>query len=152
MELALELHQGKELARVFKKAPEIARVEYKKSLERVAAHVTREAQRRAPVGKHKGGGNLRQSIKYAPLGQSAFIVQVNAKYGIYVEKGTKPHVIVPRRKKALAFTVGGKKVVTKRVNHPGTKAQPFFEPAVNATGRYANNEMNNAMKRVLKRL
>lgn len=68
--------------------------------------------------------------------------------GAFLEFGTRPHVIVPRRAKVLRFpahgvktTLGGR--VTKgaarklgnaayrfsrRVRHPGTKPQPFMVP------------------------
>ena len=41
---------------------------------------------------------------------------------------TKPHVILPRRKKALAFQMAGKSVFAKRVNHPGSvfPARPYM--------------------------
>lgn len=63
-------------------------------------------------------------------------------YG-YVDKGTKPHVIVPRRGRALRFAAGGRPkttpgritsgagakggvvVIRPRVDHPGTKARDF---------------------------
>lgn len=60
---------------------------------------------------------------------------------IFLEKGTRPHVIVPRNKKVLRFAPAGsrrlsgaprkgaKMIFTKRVNHPGTKAYPFLGPA-----------------------
>lgn len=51
-------------------------------------------------------------------------------YGPIVERGSGPRVIVPTRKKALAFTVGGQTIFAKRVNHPGTKAHPFLVPAL----------------------
>lgn len=138
--------------RTFNRAPAVASSEYRKSLERIAAKVTSEAQKLSPVGKHKGGGNLRQSIRYTPYGSSAFMVRVNANYGAHVEYGTKPHVITPKTKKALAFMSGGNAIVTKRVNHPGTKAQPFFRPAIKIAEDYANTEMKYAMDRVIKQI
>lgn len=63
-------------------------------------------------------------------------------YG-YVDRGTVPHIIRPRRAKALAFNVGGMPktrtnvigssagsagsgpVFSKEVHHPGTKARDF---------------------------
>lgn len=42
---------------------------------------------------------------------------------IYQDRGTKPHVITPRRKRALSWP-GGRHPV-KRVNHPGNPAQDF---------------------------
>lgn len=41
----------------------------------------------------------------------------------YVSLGTKRHTIVPVQANALRFTAGGKIIFTKRVNHPGSKAQ-----------------------------
>jgi len=51
-------------------------------------------------------------------------------HAIYVHQGTKAHVIRPKGGGVLAFMVGGKMVFTKRVNHPGTKANPFYERAL----------------------
>lgn len=152
MELTLTLQNAAQLQRTFLKAPSVARVEYAKSLERIAVTVVSESQKLAPVGKYKGGGNLRQSIRYYPYGSSAFMVRVNANYGRYVEEGTRPHVIVPRTAKSLAFQKNGKWIFSKRVNHPGTKAQPYFAPAIKTAGTFANKEMSRAMDRVLNSL
>lgn len=61
----------------------------------------------------------------------------------YVDQGTKPHIITPKRAKVLAFGAGGTpktqpgvigsrsgsrgstKVFTQRVQHPGTQARDF---------------------------
>lgn len=50
--------------------------------------------------------------------------------GLYMEEGTAPHVIRPKNKKALRFTVGGSTIFAKSVNHPGIKARPIVEPTV----------------------
>lgn len=49
---------------------------------------------------------------------------------IYVSKGTRPHVIMPSGKKALRFSMGGETVFAMRVNHPGTKPDPFMIKAM----------------------
>lgn len=49
-------------------------------------------------------------------------------YGILLEKGTKPHEIRPKTKKAL-FWPGASHPV-KRVKHPGTKAYAVVGPTV----------------------
>lgn len=46
-------------------------------------------------------------------------------YWIPVEYGSLPHEITPKNKKALAFKKGGKKIVVKKVMHPGN-APTFF--------------------------
>jgi hypothetical protein len=40
--------------------------------------------------------------------------------------GSRPHVITPRRRKALRFTVGGQVVFRTRVMHPGTTGTRFL--------------------------
>jgi len=44
-------------------------------------------------------------------------------------EGTKPYVIVPRSKKVLRFAVNKEFVFSKRVRHPGIKADPFLYTA-----------------------
>ncbi len=48
-----------------------------------------------------------------------------ASYAPYVEFGTKPHVILPKEKKALYWPGAAHPV--RSVNHPGTKPNPFLE-------------------------
>lgn len=56
-----------------------------------------------------------------------------ANYGGYVEFGTKPHTIRPKTPGGvLVFKMNGRTVYTKKVRHPGTKAQPFVRPAFEA--------------------
>lgn len=101
-------------------------------------------------------GRLRQSIRTREFaGGLAGKVVTNVVYASAVEFGTKPHVIVPRRAKALRWIGQAGSRVTdrkalfvsartgrlttskanaraqfaKRVNHPGTKAQPYMRPA-----------------------
>lgn len=67
-------------------------------------------------------------------------------YGEIVEKGSRPHVIRPKWKKALAFIPGGgpgrttwaqrlgsgDTVFAKSVRHPGTKPRRFVERTANS--------------------
>lgn len=84
-------------------------------------------------------GNLARSIAPGAVGQESAKVEATANYAAYVEHGTKPHTIVPKNKKALAW--GGERRLSgrlrsgatathfaKKVNHPGTKAQPYLVP------------------------
>lgn len=49
------------------------------------------------------------------------------KYARWIEEGTRPHVILPRNKKALYWKGAAHPV--RMVNHPGTKARPYLIPA-----------------------
>ena len=151
MVLSITLENADKLLATFAKAPAIAMEEYGKSLLAIALKVVSEAQHNSPVGKYMGGGNLRQSIKYRPYG-TGYVVWVNAQYGVFVDQGTKPHVILPRIKKVLAFQKDGRWIFAKRVNHPGTKATYFFTKAVEAGQTFGNAEMTSAMERVLNRI
>ena len=48
--------------------------------------------------------------------------------------GTAPHVIEARNAQALRFSVGGQTRFARRVNHPGTKPDPFLDAAADAAG------------------
>ena len=81
-----------------------------------------EATKEAPVVE----GRLRGNISVLPknrkgersVGNTALI-----DYAKYVYYGTKPHVILPKKKKALKTPYG----TFKKVNHPGTKANPYLD-------------------------
>jgi len=55
-----------------------------------------------------------------------------ARYLPYVHEGTSPHIIVPRRRKALCFWKREEQdwKVRKMVYHPGAPAQPFIKRAI----------------------
>lgn len=76
-------------------------------------------------------GNLGRSIKEGPvITEGPFkvtgSVSADAPYAAFVHQGTQPHVIRPRTKKALRFTMDGREVFAKSVNHPGTRPRPFL--------------------------
>jgi hypothetical protein len=61
------------------------------------------------------------------------IVSAGAGYAVFVELGTKPHVIKPKYRKALRFPVPGGFAFSKGVKHPGTRARYFLKGAVDKT-------------------
>lgn len=94
-------------------------------------------------------GNLARTIRVAEVDEHAQRIRVTAGgtsqvgYAAAVEFGTRPHVIVPRTKKALAW--GGARRLSgslrsgasatnfaRRVNHPGTRARPYLRPGAEA--------------------
>lgn len=48
-------------------------------------------------------------------------------YAIYLEEGTKAHIISPKRGDRLLWKQDGKTVAARYVYHPGTKAYKIFE-------------------------
>lgn len=98
---------------------------------RLERRIVNNASQRAPVDT----GNLRRMITADPITVSASGDQVfggvtsRANYSLWVHEGTAPHIIRPRHAKALRFTVGGRVVFARYVNHPGTRARPFLRNA-----------------------
>ena len=86
-----------------------------------------------PVDK----GDLRAAIGYTcKLGKKGSIslsgnadgvVGVDKEHAPHVEFGTRPHVITIKSARVLTDR---KTFFGTRVNHPGTKAQPFVRPAI----------------------
>lgn len=60
-------------------------------------------------------------------------VTTDVLYAPFVAFGTLPHVIVPRNAQALRFVVNGQVVFARRVNHPGTPANLFWQRSIEAT-------------------
>lgn len=90
-------------------------------------------------------GNLGRTIRPGRITETTGEVVAGGRlkvgYAEAVEKGTRPHVIRPRNKKALAW--GGKRRLSGTlrtgekatnfamvVNHPGTRAYPFLLPGL----------------------
>lgn len=47
-------------------------------------------------------------------------------YAQIVSSGSRPHIIQARTAKALRFVVAGQVVYTRRVQHPGTRPNPYL--------------------------
>lgn len=80
-------------------------------------------------------GALKEGIRIISRPGYRFIGPDHAKteYDIFVEKGTKPHMISAKPGSVLAFKVGGKQVFARTVRHPGTRPNPF---AANSARRW----------------
>lgn len=111
-------------------APKIQKNVQRTALRAGAAVYLREVQQRIPVAS----GQLRASARITSRAQGASVsasVKVGnavAWYAHLVEFRTRAHVIRSAPGGALRF--GG--VATQRVDHPGTRAQPFMRPAADA--------------------
>ena len=108
-----------------------------KLLRTIALSAVREQKILAP----RKTGNLARTIHLGAVTPSRAETIASADYAVHVEQGTRPHVIRPRNRKALRWAAdagsarlsgaprkGGRVRFAKRVQHPGTKAQPFMIP------------------------
>lgn len=80
-----------------------------------------------PIGKGAGSSRLKGATDYT-VKDGNLRIGNNVEYAIFVEKDTKPHIIRPKKAKALYWKGAGHP--RKIVHHPGTKAQPFLEPLI----------------------
>ena len=93
-----------------------------------ANYIKAEMESRVPVDTR----NLHDSIGIVVTSNSVKIGPdvSKAPYALYVELGTKKHVIEPKNKGGvLRFTIGNRVIYATKVNHPGTKAQPYILPS-----------------------
>ncbi len=110
--------------------------EYNQPIERfldlAAILLQTEAEKEAPrsnknpFDNKRGNQDLARDIQVFPTRRKGERVVGNSsiiKYAKFVYYGTKPHVILPKKKKALKTPYG----TFKKVNHPGTKANPYLD-------------------------
>lgn len=115
----------------------------------VAAAITNselQVQRLARMKAPHVTGTLQRSILVEGTAMNGK-VSVNVPYGIYVEKGTAPHDIYPKAKKALFWK--GALNPYAHVYHPGSKAKPFFEPAVIESLGYIREQFQAVITRIM---
>jgi HK97 gp10 family phage protein len=119
------------LAEALRQAAQQSGVTTQQVLVQSANHILAEMEAKVPVRS----GNLRRSLRIE-VGADKVTIGPDAEqapYGGYVEFGTRAHDIVPRKPGGvLVFTVGGTKVFTRKVRHPGTRPQPYVVPAFEA--------------------
>lgn len=80
----------------------------------------------------KDHGKLQGSWRSKKESNLAYMVYTAVKYALFLHKGTKPHVIRPKTKKALKVSRYG---IFKKVNHPGTKPNPFIKQSIDDTAK-----------------
>lgn len=115
----------------------------KKEAGQRVARTVRQTLNRARVLSPWDSGNLRghhePSIRHeAAKRRVVGRVTARTNYAAFVHDGTPPHVIRPKPSRrradgkptALKFKVGGRTVIVRKVNHPGTKARPWLATAL----------------------
>lgn len=70
-------------------------------------------------------GRIKNSIFWSFDGKGAQVGSYSPR-ALYVDQGTRSHLIRIKHKKILSFISGNKRILTKKVNHPGSTAYPFF--------------------------
>lgn len=105
-----------------------------------------EAQRGA--GRHNKTGALFQSLfnRAIPGGREVGHDGQRAPHAIFVQLGTRPHVIRPKNKKALRWASGGKFFFAGKVNHPGYRGDAYLINAATLAVRQFSSILDAALK------
>lgn len=147
--ISIKLTNAKQIQDKLRKMPMEMTKQLDTAVRRTLALVQNNTMREAPVNKQSGGGNLRQSITTTVTGVASGKLTVESSYGVFVHEGTAPHTIRPSNKKALANTRMGK-MFGKKVEHPGTKANPFLARAVENSADEVQKYFQEAVEKVAK--
>jgi len=146
--ITVTIKNADEIREAFRQAPLKILSNLNTAINRIIIKVENSAKRNAPVNKSYGGGNLRQSIRSQMTGQLHGMVTVGAEYGIYVHEGTRPHEIRVVTKKVLANKRTGQ-IFGTLVRHPGTKAQPFLQQAIDENKGFIETEFEKVVENIL---
>lgn len=80
-------------------------------------------------------GELRGSLDLLDRGAFKMRLTTRAPHALFIEGGTRPHIIEARNAQFLRFEVGGVVHFRRRVKHPGTQPRPFMANARMAGGQ-----------------
>ena len=96
-------------------------------------------------------GKMSASVQYTPS-EMGGKVTASAKHAKFLDEGTKPHRILPRRAKMLRFVSrSGSIVFARGVNHPGTKAINFSGKESEFVSVAFEDRMDRAAEEVVRR-
>lgn len=119
--MTIKLDRAK-LADAVRSSPEFRQLtrEIERKTVRAAIHLADEKVKRQ-TGDY--AGNFETTI--TPSHTTATLVRLRLfntkRHAVFIEEGTRPHIIRPRVARVLAFDVGGRRVFAKVVHHPGTQ-------------------------------
>ena len=98
--------------------------------------VANQAKLNAPVDTGHLRASITQSVTVSGLHVTGRVGSP-VSYALDVHEGTRPHVILPRNRKALRFTSRrGALVFALRVMHPGTSGRPFLRDALRRAAEF----------------
>jgi hypothetical protein len=86
-------------------------------------------------------GEMQSQTRVLPAGPYRLNVAIETPYASYVRDGTAPHEIVARNASALRFEVSGSVLFRKRVQHPGTRPDPWYKDAIEGFPQTVSDEI-----------
>ncbi len=139
-----------EIQRAIRMAPMMTVKEVSKAVNKSIITVHSQATKEAPANKQIGqGARLRGSFRHQMTSILRGEVWSIAPYALFVHEGTRPHPIAVVNKKVLANKRMGQ-FFGKRVQHPGTRPNPFMQRAIENSKSKINEFFKVAMVNVVK--
>lgn len=86
-------------------------------------------------------GRMQSETRVFPRGPFAVEVVVETDYASFVRDGTPPHVIEAKNRKTLRWESNGAVFFRRRVNHPGTQPNDWYDRAVGRMGEFTEAEL-----------
>lgn len=121
-------------------------IELDHQLDRVSRRLTDRVRTELVRAAPKKTGELRRSITVKSqrrIDGIALIVGIRVVQAATTEFGARPHIIRPRKAKALRFIGrGGKVVFASIVHHPGNKPMPWIFPSLRNFDKWAQQELD----------
>jgi hypothetical protein len=114
-----------------------------KGINEASDFAIQQLQQDAPIRT----GFLRSSFNKILFGTTARIYSI-ASYVMIVERGSRPHIIMPNKAKALHFMVGHEEVFAKSVRHPGTRGRFFIARTIDIVSRQAPKILSKQLSNV----
>ena len=109
-------------------------------------NIEKDAKQNLDANGNVDTGRLKGSITTNIIGQFNGEVGTNVKYAEIIESGSRPHII---NGNPYLYWEGAEHPV-KQVNHPGTKAYPYMEPAAIKNEKKFNKDLEKLTKEILK--
>jgi HK97 gp10 family phage protein len=153
----IEIQGLDKLMAIAEKYPNISEKHINKAINRSLIRIQDQAKKNAPSGDTQ---QLRQNWKIF-MGRFAGSLESGAKnrgysYGLAVEFGTKPHYMPVKNNPMFQLWATRRGLnpyaVARSIAKKGTKAKPFFQPAIDSQQKNVDNEFNKAMDNILKEI
>lgn len=152
--MKIEINGLNELLKIAEKFPSVSEKHINFAIQRSLIRIQDGAKRNAPFGT---SGQLRNNWDIS-TGRFTGALKSNAQsngfyYGSAVEFGTRPHF-----PPVSALNMWAKKkginpyVLARSISRKGTKANPFFQSAIDSQQDNVNKEFDNALSAIIKEL
>ena len=150
MNLRLEVDASSVLG-AFAKAPEATRRHLRIALKQSVEEVKDQAQRIHRFTSKTGAVERSVSTRFEdPMAGIVFLDPAVPVAG-FIHQGTRPHTIMPGKRRFLRWVSrGGSFAFAKRVQHPGTKPDPFLHDALRAKEGRIQSIMAEAVQAALR--